>query len=164
MHRKVFALHTLTSAALILLVAVFVVAFLAGCSSKPVQVSETFIKGFLGKHITMVDTEITDYYISRERDGVLKQVNDSIASKKAQGVLDAIQSAELNLSNIKVEVLEKKEAYVDDENHTYVKVKVTGSYTIKNGEGSKEVNENETFILRAVGDAWKVTETENPWS
>lgn len=143
---------------------VCLLALVTGCSSKPTQKPEAFIKDFLGKHITMLDTELADDYIPSERELIIKQVNASIAQKSEQGLLEDFKKADINMSNISVEVIDRISAYVDDQDHTYVKVKVSGTYSIKHGDSSDKVDENETFILRASGKSWKVTETENPWS
>jgi hypothetical protein len=143
---------------------VCLLALITGCSSNPTQEPEAFIKDFLGKHITMLDVELAKDYIPSERNMIIKQVNATIAQKSEQGLLEDLKKADIDLSNINIEVIDRISAYVDDQDNTYVKVKVTGTYSIKHGDLSENVDENETFILRASGKHWKVTETENPWS
>jgi hypothetical protein len=162
--KKTFAYDTLRTAAKAILAGVCLIALVAGCSSKPAQAPEAFIKDFMGKHITMLDTGLADYYVSSENQKVLHLVNSSIAAKREQGTLEAFKSARINLTGLDIQVLDRTDAYVNDEPRTYVKVRVTGTYQISYGDVSRKVDENETFILRASGGGWKVTETEDPWS
>ena len=164
MNRTFSGLKLPRPTALALLALALVAVFVAGCSSTPAQKPEAFLKDFMSMHITMLDTAVADYYVSSEKKIVVQQVNDSIALKTEQGTLDSIKGSKLDLSRLSYKVLDQKEAYVDDQDHFYVKVKVTGTYNIKYGDVSKDVDENETFILRADGSRWKITETENPWS
>ena len=154
-------LRTLTRA---IVLAVLMAAFIAGCSGKPAQTPEAFIMEFMPKHLTMIDEGVADFYIADEAKAILQRVSAIIAEKKGSGTLESLKSAKLDLSHLAVKVLEKKEQSYNDQAYTFLKVNVTGKYTLSYGEVSNEYDENETFIIKAEGKRWKVTETENPWS
>ena len=115
-----------------------------GSGSGPVQAPKAFIQDFIAKHQTMVDASLVELYIEEEKAQVAKLVDQSISSQ--------------------LEVLGEKEAYVDDEPKTFLKVGVKGSYTMNQKEVSKTIPADKIIILEMVGNNWKVTETINPWS
>jgi hypothetical protein len=154
----------MNSKAIMLLTACIMLVIAAGCSSGPSQAPEAFVKDFMGKHIKMLDAGVADFYIPSEKNNIIQEVNFKIAEKEKEGKLNSLKSAKVDVSGLNIEVLDKKDTYVNDESHVYVKVKVTGKYTIDFGKVTREIAEDETFILRADGGNWKVTETENPWS
>ena len=47
----------------------------AGCSSGPSQSPEKVIKNFIGKHISMIDPSVADYYVSKE--AAIQALNDN---------------------------------------------------------------------------------------
>jgi len=154
-------LRTLTRA---IVLAVLMAAFVSGCSGKPAQTPEAFVLEFMSKHLAMIDEGIVDFYIADEAKAIMQRVSTIVAEKKGLGTLESLKSAKLDLSHLAVKVLEKKEHSYNDQAYTFLKINVTGKYTLSYGEVSNEFDENETFIIKAEGKHWKVTETENPWS
>ena len=134
-----------------------------GCSSGPSQSPEKFIQGFIEKHLKMIDVSVTDYYVNDEKARVKDLVTNFIQSKKEDGTLDSIRNAVYDLSKVNVKVLDQKELYVSDEPKNFAKVEAKGEYMVTMGNKSVSFNEDEIFILQAVGHEWKVTEKANPW-
>ncbi len=146
------------------LLCILAISIFAGCSSKPEQTPEAFIKEFMVKHVKMLDAQIADFYTDTEKALVKGQVDASVAAKEAEGALDFFKAAQVDLSNLKIEVMGQKDASANDQAYTYLKVHVTGKYSLSAGEKIVEVDEDETIIIKAEGRSWKVTEKENPWS
>ena len=135
----------------------------AGCSSGPAQSPEDVVKSFLAKHLAMTDMSLVQYYDTNEQPGILEQITKSISAKKEKGTLDSVSSSKYDLSKVDIKVIDQKAEYVDDEEVKFVKVVAKGSYSVSHGDKRQELNENEVFILKAVGKNWKVTEQINPW-
>ena len=135
-----------------------------GSGSGPAQAPKAFIQDFLAKHQTMIDASLVELYVEEEKEQVAKLVDQSINSLKAQGTLEKLQQATFDFSNLQLEVLGEKEAYVDDEPKTFIRVGVKGSYIMNQKDVSKTIPADDIIILKMVGNNWKVTETVNPWS
>jgi hypothetical protein len=142
----------------------FLLVWMAGCSAGPAQSPETFIMGFIEKHISMIDLSLSNYYVKKEQSLIKEMVTRSIESKKENGTLDSLKQAVYDFSKINVTVLSQKEKYIDDEAANFVKVETKGSYTLTMDGKTQSIDEDEIFILQAVGDEWKVTEKVNPWN
>lgn len=138
--------------------------FTLGCSSGPSQTAESFVKLFLAKHIQMLDTSVSTFYVAEEQAGIKEKVNKHVTQLKEQGLFDAQNSTKYDFSNVQVKVVEEKEIYVDDAPAKFVQVSVTGTYKQTQGDKTSTLNEDETIILAAVGNEWKVTEKTNPWN
>lgn len=135
-----------------------------GGGSGPAQAPKAFIQDFLAKHQTMSDASLVELYVEEEKEKVAKLVDQSINSLKAQGTLENLQQATFDFSNLQLEVLGEKEAYVDDEPKTFLRVGVKGSYIMNQKDVSKTIPADDIIILKMVGNNWKITETVNPWS
>jgi hypothetical protein len=146
-----------------ILVGIMMVFGAIGCSSGPSQSPEQFVKGFIAKRISMVDLSTADFYVKEERSGIRELISQSIQSKKDEGILDFYKNASYDLSQVKVEILAKKTDYVNDEEANYVKLQAKGNFTLTQGDKSQSLNEDEIFVLRSVGNEWKLTEKDNPW-
>ena len=72
----------------VFVLAAFMVAFVAGCSSKPTQAPEAFIKDFMPKHVTMVDEAlagIRSYFdASRLSDVTQKEIDKTVNVAKGR--------------------------------------------------------------------------------
>lgn len=135
----------------------------AGCSSGPAQAPEQFVKGLIAKHLSMIDVSIVDFYVKEERPSIKELIRNSIQKKKDAGVFDFYKNASYDLSQVNVTVLAKKTDYVNDEEANYVRLRAKGNYTISQGDQSQSLNEDEIFVLRSVGNKWRLTKKDNPW-
>lgn len=128
----------------------------ASCTSSPSETPEKFVLNFIQKHIPMIDISVADFYVKEEQKGIIERVKELTASsKKSAAVYD--------FSKIKVNVLDQKEEYVDDESMNFMKVAAKGSYTKTVDGKSESLVEDEIIIIESVAGAWKVTEKLNPW-
>ena len=135
-----------------------------GGTKKTAQAPTDLIKSYIAKHETMVDSSLVNLYIKAEQDKMTNLINDTIAAKKEEGSLDALQHATFDLSGLQIEILGEAEDYVNDEITQFMKVAVKGSYTIDLDGSAQAMTANETIILEKEGGAWKITETLNPWT
>jgi hypothetical protein len=141
----------------------FFLAGMVGCSSKQAAVPTAFIQDFLSKHETMVDSSLADFYVKEEQTRVAQQINESIASRKAAGTLESLQHATFDFRDMKIELIDEKEEYVDDAPAVFLKVGTHGSFIMNMDEGTQTVPAENILILEKVGSNWKVTENLNPW-
>ncbi len=162
-------LITVTKGLLYAFIALFVVGGIINCggssSSEPVQVQapKDLIQDYIAKHETMVDSSLVDFYVVSERPAVAAAVKKTIEEKKAAGELETLQQTTFDFSNLKIDVIGEKEAYINDEPKKVIKVSVSGSYVMKHDKSDKTIPANDTIILEMVDNQWKVTEKVNPW-
>ncbi len=156
MFRQAQTITTLIASVLILL-------WTVGCTSAPSVTPEKFVLDFIQKHIPMIDKSVADFYVKDEQTGILDRVEKFVASNKVQGMSASLNAATYNFSKIKVDVLDQKEDYIDDEAVNFLKVSVSGNYTKTSNEKSTVLVEDEIIILKSVEGKWKVTEKINPW-
>ena len=151
--------------ALILKMLIFSVLILiwAGCTSAPSETPEKFVLNFLQKHIPLLDQSVADFYVKEEQAGIIDRVKNFIASTKEKGNFESLSTATYDFSKIKVDVLDQKEEYVNDEGVQFMKVAARGNYTKAINGKSESLNEDEIIILESVAGKWKVTEKINPW-
>ena len=128
----------------------------ASCTSSPSEAPEKFVLNFIQKHIPMIDISVADFYVKEEQKGIIERVRELTASSKKS-------AATYDFSKIKVNVLDQKEEYVDDEAIDFMKVAAKGNYTKTVDGKSESLIEDEIIILESVAGAWKVTEKINPW-
>ncbi len=147
--RQAFILKMLITTVLMLIIA-------AGCTSAPSETPEKFVLNFMQKHIPMIDISVADFYVKEEQKGIIERVKELTASSKSS-------AATYDFSKIKVNVLDQKEEYVDDESKNFMKVAAKGSYTKTVDGKSESLVEDEIIIIESVAGAWKVTEKLNPW-
>lgn len=142
---------------------VLILLLTIGCTSAPSLTPEKFVLNFIQKHIPMIDRSVADFYVKDEQTGILDRVEKFIASNKVKGISESLNAASYNFSKIKVDILDQKEDYIDDEAVNFLKVSVSGNYTKTSNEKSKDLVEDEIIILKSVDRQWKVTEKINPW-
>ena len=147
--RQALILKMLIATVLMLIIA-------AGCTSSPSETPEKFVLNFIQKHIPMIDISVADFYVKEEQKGIIERVKELTASSKKS-------AATYDFSKIKVNVLDQKEEYVDDESMNFIKVAAKGSYTKTVDGKSESFVEDEIIIIESVAGAWKVTEKINPW-
>ncbi len=144
-------------------VGIIMLVLTVSCSSGPAQSPEDIVKSFLAKHLSMIDMSLAQYYDTNEQPAILEQITKSINTKKEKGTLDAVGSSKYDLSKVDIKIIDQKAEYVDDEEVKFVKVAAKGSYSVTQGDKKQELKEDEVFILKAVGNNWKVTEKVSPW-
>ena len=71
--------------------AFLLIVWSVGCSSAPSMSPEQVIKNFIGKHISMIDLSVADYYVMGEQSSIKELVTQSILSKEKSGVLDSLK-------------------------------------------------------------------------
>ena len=136
-----------------------------GASSGPAQVQapKALIQDFIAKHELMIDKALVNYYLPEEQPMIAATVEKTIEEKKQSGELEKLQSVAFDFSNLKIQVVEEKEATYRDMPTRAIKVSVTGSYLMKQEDGAKTIPADQTIILEMVDNNWKVTEKNNPW-
>jgi len=157
LYRHALMLKMLVASVLMLILA-------AGCSSSSPEIPEKFVLKFIQKHIPMIDRSVADFYVKEERAGVIDRVQKFMASKKENGNLESLKTAIYDFSKIKVDVLDQKEEYIDDEGVNFMKVAAKGEYTKSINGKSESLIEDEIIILESVAGKWKVTEKTDPWN
>ena len=146
-----------------LIASVLVLIWAAGCTSAPSETPEKVVLNFIQKHIPMIELSVAEFYVKDEQAGVIDRVQKLIASKKEKGNYESLSTATYDFSKIKVDVLDQKEEYIDDEGVNFMKVTARGNYTKTINEKSESLIEDEIIILESVAGKWKVTENINPW-
>ncbi len=146
-----------------LIASVLILIWAVGCTSAPSETPDKLILNFIQKQIPMIDQSVSDFYVKEEQSGVIDRVKKFIASKKEKGNFESLSAATYDFSKIKVDVLDQKEEYIDDEQVNFMKVAARGSYTKAINGKSESLNEDEIIILESVAGKWKVTEKINPW-
>jgi hypothetical protein len=135
----------------------------AGCTSAPSETPEKLVLNFVQKHIPMIDLSVADFYVKEERAGVIDRVKKFIASKTEKGDLESLSSATYDFSKIKVNVIDRTEEYIQDEEVDFIKLAASGNYTKTINGKTESLVEDEIIILESVAGQWKVTEKINPW-
>ncbi len=146
-----------------ILIATVLAVGITGCNSGPSVTPEKFVLNFLQKRIPLLDPEVAGFYVKEEQAGVIERVNQSIETKKEKKSFASLSTATYDLANIMVNVIDKKEKYVDDEPKMFVKLAAKGSYVQSVAGKVKSINEDEIIILEIVGSNYKVTEKTDPW-
>ena len=154
--RKSLILIMLVSSVLMLLWA-------AGCTSAPSETPEKFVLKFLQRQVPMIDRSVADFYVKNERPGGIDRVQEFIASMKEKGKLESLKNASYDLSNIKVNVLDQKDEYINDEEVKVVEVAAKGDYTKTVNGKSQSLTADKIIVLQSVAGKWKVTEKVTPW-
>ena len=149
-----------------LIVGIWGLAFITGCGSNSaaVELPKDFICDFIAKHETMVDESLVYYYVREEQPKMAEQIDISCRINKSKGRLEHLENATFDFSELRIELVDKKEMYVNDEPAVFIKVAIKGNYKMKLSEETRKINANEIIILQMARNEWKVTETKNPWS
>lgn len=146
-----------------LVASVLILIGAAGCTSSPSETPEKLVLTFIQKHIPMIDRSVADFYVKEERAGVIDRVQQFVASKKEKGTFESLKTALYDFSKIKIDILDQKEEYIDDEGVQFMKVAATGNYTKTINGKPESLIEDEIIILESVAGKWEVTEKMNPW-
>ena len=72
--------------------------------------------------------------------------------------------ASFDFSEMSIETVGAKDAYINDEPKDFLKVATKGSVTMTLSETTKRIPADGVLILEKEGSAWKITEKFNPWS
>ncbi len=112
-----------------LIASVMMLIWAAGCTSAPSETPDKLILNFIQKQIPMIDQSVSDFYVKEEQSGVIDRVKKFIAAKKEKGNFESLSTATYDFSKIKIDVLDQKEEYIDDEEVTFMKIAATGNYT-----------------------------------
>ena len=148
---------------LLILTSVLMLIWVAGCTSAPTVTPEKFVLNFIQKHIPMNDKSVADFYVKEEQSGIIDRVQSHTASKQEKGISESLSAATFDFSKIKVEILDQKEEYINDEGVNFLKVAATGNYTKTTNGKSELLIEDEIIIIESIAGTWKVTENINPW-
>ncbi len=147
----------------VLVASVLMLIVAAGCTSAPSETPEKFVLNFIQKHIPMIDQSVADFYVKEEQAGIIDRVQMFIEKNKEKGMFESLSTASYDFSKIKVDVLDQKEEYIDDEGINFMKVSASGDYTKTSNGKTELLVEDEIIILESIKGAWKVTEKINPW-
>jgi hypothetical protein len=142
---------------------VLILIGVAGCTSAPSETPEKLVLTFIQKHIPMIDRSVADFYVKEERAGVIDRVQQFVTSKKEKGTFESLKAALYDFSKIKIDVLDQKEEYIDDEGVQFMKLAAKGNYTKTINGKPESLIEDEIIILESVAGNWEVTEKINPW-
>ena len=136
----------------------------AGCTSTPSVTPEKLAMNFIQKNIPMIDPSVADFYVKEEQSWIEDRVKANIASNKEKGLFKSLSAAKYDYSKIKVNILDQKEEYFQDEEMKFLKVGVTGNYTMTANGKTQSLAEDEVIIMQSVAGVWKVTEKIDPWN
>ena len=148
-------------------VGLFALVNLTGCGSDGVsmELPENFIQDFIAKHETMVDKSLVYYYAKEDQSEIARQIETSCRINKAKGILSSLENAKFDFSELKIEVVDRKEEFVDDEPVVFVKVAVKGCYKMQLPEAEiKSIDADDIIVLQMARNEWKVTNSNSPWS
>jgi hypothetical protein len=144
----------------------FFLAIITGCGSEmsSIQLPTDFIQEYIAKHQTMADKSLVYYYVKSDRPEIAEQIETTCRINKSKGVLEVLENATFDFSELQMEVVDKKEKYVNDELVVFVKVAIKGCYKMQLPEETKTINANDIIVLQMAKSEWKVTNSNNPWS
>jgi hypothetical protein len=150
---------------LVAAVCLVVFANITGCerSVTKMDLPTDFIKDFIAKHETMVDKSLIYYYVKSEQNDVAEQVNRACRISERNGRLESLENASFDFSDLKIELVDQKEDYVNDEPVVFVLVAVKGCYQMRIKHESKKIEANDIIVLQMAHNEWKVTNSKKPW-
>jgi hypothetical protein len=154
-------MHALTLT--LLIASVLIIMSTVGCNSAPSMTPEKFVLNFIEKHVPMMDISVADFYVKDEQAGIIDRIKAFKASNKKKDISESVSVATYDFSKIKVEVIDEKEEYINDESVGFLKVAATGSYTKTTNGKTESLAKDEIIILESISGQWKVTEKTNPW-
>jgi hypothetical protein len=152
----------------VILVAVSLVclAIITGCGSDvaSVELPKDFIQDFIAKHETMADKSLVYYYVKSDQPEIAEQIEVACRINKSKGVLEILENATFDFSELQIKIVDKKEEYIDDEPVVFIKVAVKGCFKMQLPEAIKTIDTDDIIVLQMAKSEWKVTNTNNPWS
>ena len=128
------------------------------------ELPKDFIREFIAKHETMVDESLVYYYVKSDQPEVAEKIDVSCRINKAKGMYEILESATFDFSELDIQLIDKKEVYVDDEPVMFAKVAVKGSYKMQIEKETQKIEANEVIVLQMARNEWKVSKSNNPWS
>ena len=139
---------------------------ITGCGSNKAstELPKDFIREFIAKHETMVDQSLVYYYVKPDQPEIAEQINITCRINESKGCLEVLRNAIFDFSELQIELVDKKENYVNDEPVLFVKVAIKGNYKMQLPEETRTIKANEILVLQLARSEWKVTNTNNPWS
>jgi len=140
--------------------------YITGCGSSisNVEIPINFIQEFIAKHETMVDKSLVYYYTKEDQSMIAEQIELACRINRSKGVLENMEHASFDFSGLHIELVDKKEEYLNDEPVLFVKVAVRGQFTIELPEESKTIETDDVLVLRMARNESKVAQLNNPWS
>ena len=152
----------------VILVAVglFYLAIITGCGSDvaSIELPKDFIQDFIAKHETMADKSLVYYYVKSDQPEIAEQIEVACRINKSKGVLEILENATFDFSELQIKIVDKKEEYINDEPVVFIKVAVKGCYKMQLPEAIKTIDTDDIIVLQMAKSEWKVTNTNNPWS
>jgi len=145
-------------------IAILLLGFVACGGSKQAQTPADLIRDYVAKHTNMVDKSLADLYVEEEQNDVLHEIEKSIAASKKDGTYENLARASFDFSEMLIETVGTKDAYVNDEVKDFLKVATKGSVTMTVSDTTQKIPADAVLILEKEGSAWKITEKINPWS
>ena len=141
-------------------------AIITGCSSNSVSldIPKDFIMDYIAKHETLTDKSLVYYYAKEDQAAIARQIDTACRINRARGTLEILEKASFDFSELQIQVLDKKEEYMNDEPVVFLKVAIKGCYTMQLPEEMREIKANDVIILQMARNEWKVTTKNNPWS
>ena len=147
-------------------VGLFCLAIITSCGSDVAsfELPKEFIQDFIAKHETMADKSLVYYYVKSDQPEIAEQIEVACRINKSKGVLEILENATFDFSELQIEIVDKKEEYIDDEPVVFIKVAVKGCYKMQLPEAIKTIDTDDIIVLQMAKSEWKVTNTNNPWS
>jgi len=112
----------------------------------------------------MADKSLVYYYVKSDQPEIAEQIEVACRINKSKGVLEILENATFDFSELQIEIVDKKEKYIDDEPVVFIKVAVKGCYKMQLPEAIKTIDTDDIIVLQMAKSEWKVTNTNNPWS
>ena len=160
-HASSFSRHGLILT--LLIISVLILLATVGCNSAPSMAPEKFVLNFIQKNVPMMDVSVADFYVIEEQAGIIDRIKALKTSNKNESISGSVSAATYDFSKVKIEVIDQKEEYINDEAVNFLKVAATGSYTKSTDGKSESLAEDEVIILESIAGQWKVTEKIDPW-
>ena len=145
-------------------IAILLLGFVACGASKQAEAPVDMIKNYVAKHAIMIDISLAELYVEEEQNDVLHAIEQSIASSKEDGTYEQLTHAKFDFSEMSIETVGAKDAYINDEAKDFLKVATKGNYTMTYADTTKKIPADAVLILEKEGSHWKITEKINPWS
>jgi len=157
---------TLKRSLILIAVGLFALVNITGCgsSNQSMELPKDFIQDFIAKNETLVDESLVYYYVKADQPEVAEKINVSCRTNKAKGTYDILEKATFDFSELQIQLVDKKEEFVNDEPVMFAKVVVKGSYKMHLNKEIQKIKANEVIILQMARHEWKVTNSYNPWS
>jgi hypothetical protein len=151
---------------ILITMSLFALVNITGCGSNDLsmELPNDFIQSYIAKHETMVDESLVYYYVKSDQPEVAEQIDVSCRINRSKGTFEILEKATFDFSELQIQLVDKKEVYVNDEPVMFAKVAVKGSYKMLLEKETQKIEANEVIILQMARNEWKVTKSNNPWS